>query len=326
MSMVDIHSKYLGLDLRNPIIVGSSHYSGDVESLLRMEQAGVGAVILKPMFEEEFIYDIKQNTHEVAHVNNYGESYAYVSSLGRDGAVPAYLDLIAKAKETLSIPVIACIDCFSYESWITYAKQLEEAGCDAVQLNVSILPLETSLSADDVERSFNDIIRTMKRITSLPIDVKVSPYFTDLAKFMQQLSWMGIQGISIFNRPLLCDVDVENIQLIQSDATKGIDLYDTLMWLSILKNKLRCDLSAIMPTLSSDLLVKMLLMGAGSVQVSLGREDFSLEGISQMQQGLQAWMEHNGFSSLKDFVGRLALPVNEKSYMVMRTMMMKDFI
>lgn len=324
--MINTETKYLGVTLKNPIIVGSSDLTGSLDSLRQLEQAGAGAVILKPIFEEEFIYDIKRNTHVVAHTNNYGENYEYVAQRGEDQAVAAYLDLIVQAKLALSIPVIACIDCFSYENWITYAKQLEEAGCDAIQLNVSILPFDTSLSADDVERSFNDIVRTMNRITSLPIDMKVSPYFTDLSKFLQQLSWMGVQGISIFNRPLTFDVDVDNLNIVKPEKTLvGNDRNDTLLWLSILQGKLKCELSAATADTSDDVVLKMLLMGAGSVQLTASSSDLSPERVSLMVDSLHRWMEKHDYASIADFKGMISLPNVDSTYAVMRTMMMKKF-
>ena len=192
--------EYLGLKLKSPLIAGSCGLTANTDNLCRLEEAGAGAVVLKSIFEEQIIYDIKRNTHVYAPVGNYGDSYEYIAQHVADDSVSKHFALIREAKKRLSIPVIGSINCFSYENWLTYARQFQDAGCDALELNMAIMPFETSLSTDDVERTFSNIIQSLKKSIDIPISIKVGHYFTDLAKFMQQLSWTGIQGITMFNK------------------------------------------------------------------------------------------------------------------------------
>ncbi|MBQ2539442.1 MAG: diguanylate cyclase, partial [Bacteroidales bacterium] len=210
--------EYLGLKLKSPILAGSCGLTANIENLCKLEEAGAGAVVLKSIFEEQIIYDIKRNTHMYAPVGNYGDSYEYIAQHVADDSVQKHFDLIREAKRRLTIPVIGSINCYSHETWLTYAKQFQDAGCDALELNMAIMPFETSLSTDDVERTFSNIVQSLKKSISIPISIKVGTYFTDLAKFMQQLSWMGIQGITMFNKSLQVDVDVDAERLCNADS------------------------------------------------------------------------------------------------------------
>lgn len=318
--------KYLGIDLCSPILAASSGLTANVDNLYKLEKAGVGAVVLKSVFEEEIIYDIKRNTHVFAPVGNYGASYEYVSQHIADDRLPKYFDFIREAKSKLSIPIIGSINCYSHENWITYAKQFQEAGCDALELDMAIMPFETSLSGDDVERTFCDIIQSLRKFVTIPISIKVSTYFTDLSKFMQQLSWMGIQGITMFNKNVLVDVDVNNEQLRHADAlTSEGELYNTLRWTAILSNKLRCDLSATTGVYSAEDVVKLLLVGATTVQVASCLYRNGLGFVEELNKGLKQWMEKHGYDDISQFKGKLAMKSNEKASMLMRTKYIDHF-
>ena len=221
--------KYLGLELNSPILAGSCGLTANIDNLCKLEECGAGAVVLKSIFEEQIIYDIKRNTHIHAPVGNYGDSYEYIAQHVAADSVAKYFSLIREAKSKLSIPVIGSINCFSHENWVTYAKQFQESGCDALELNMAIMPFDTTTSTDDVERTFSDIIQSLRKIISIPISIKVGPYFTDLAKFMQQLSWSGIQGITMFNKSLQVDIDIDQECLRNADSlTQPGELYPAL--------------------------------------------------------------------------------------------------
>ena len=267
---MNTHTKYLGLDIESPIIAGSCGLTNDIEHLKQLEAAGAGAVIIKSVFEEQIIFDIKRNLSMMAPTDNYGMSYEYVASHVADDSLGKYFDLIREAKRQLHIPVIGSINCYSFENWMTYTQRFQEAGCDALELNMAILPYETTLSYEDVDRLFSDIINTLKKSVSIPVSIKVSQNFTDMANFMQRLSWMGINGITMFNKPLNVDIDVNTMQLHHAPSLSSPDeLYNTLRWVAILCKKLRCDISASTGVHTADDVVKMLLAGAGTVQVGL---------------------------------------------------------
>ncbi len=323
---MDTSTKYLGLDLKSPIIVGSCGLTADVDKMVEMEKAGAGAVVLKSVFEEQIIYDIKRNTHVVAPTDNYGDSYEYIAAHVADDSLSKHFQMIRDAKKRLTIPVIGSINCFSYENWLTYAIKFQEAGCDALELNMAILPYETSLSADDVERTFSQIINTLRKSISIPVSIKVGTYFTDMAKQMQQLSWMGIQGVTMFNKSVQVDIDIEKETLQNASyLSNPEDLYNTLRWVAILSKKMRCDISASTGVYTADDVVKMLLAGATTVQVVSSLYKNGIGTIAQLNQGVSAWMEKKGYNSLSQFRGKLAVQPNDKASVAMRTQFMKYF-
>ena len=314
---MDIKTKYLGLDLCSPIIAGSCGLTADVNKMVEFQEAGAGAVVLKSVFEEQIIYDIKRNTHIVAPTDNYGDSY---DSLNR------HFEMIREAKRRLTIPVIGSINCYSYDNWLTYAIKFQEAGCDALELNMAILPYETSLSANDVERIYSQTINTLRKSITIPISIKVGTYFTDMAKQLQQLSWMGVQGITLFNKNVQVDIDVEHETVLNAPKLSHPDeLYNTLRWTMLMSRKMRCDLSATTGVQSAQDVIKLLLAGATTVQVvSL----FYREGTAAMKQlndGLRQWMQDKGYESISQFRGKLAVNPNERNSVATRTQFMKYF-
>jgi dihydroorotate dehydrogenase (fumarate) len=241
-------------------------------------------------------------------------------------SVAKYFSLIREAKSKLSIPVIGSINCFSHENWVTYAKQFQESGCDALELNMAIMPFDTTTSTDDVERTFSDIIQSLRKIISIPISIKVGPYFTDLAKFMQQLSWSGIQGITMFNKSLQVDIDIDQECLRNADSlTQPGELYNTLRWTAILSKKLRCNLCATTGVSNAHDIVKLLLAGANAVQVASCLYRNGIEYMKELNSGLQSWMEQKNYDCIDQFRGKLALKQTDKASMLMRTQFMNYF-
>ena len=317
---------YLGLKLNSPIVAGSCGLTANVDNLCRLEEMGAGAVVLKSIFEEQIIYDIKRNTHVYAPVGNYGDSYEYIAQHVADDSVSKHFALIREAKRRISIPVIGSINCFSYENWLTYAKQFEDAGCDALELNMAIMPFETSLSTDDVERTFGNIVQSLKKSVNIPISIKVGTYFTDLAKFMQQLSWTGIQGITMFNKSMQIDVDVEAERLCNADSlTYPGELYNTLRWTAILSRRLRCNLCATTGVSDGLDVAKLLLAGANAVQVASCLYRNGLDYMRTLNDQLKEWMGRKGYESVDQFRGKLAMKTGAKASMLMRTQFMNYF-
>lgn len=323
---MDTKTKYLGLELKSPIIVGSCGLTADVDKMIQMEQAGAGAVVLKSVFEEQIIYDIKRNTHMFAPTDNYGDSYEYIAAHVADDSLEKHFNMIRTAKSKLTIPVIGSINCFSYENWLNYAKRFEEAGCDAIELNMAILPYETNLSADDIERIYTQIINTMRKSVSIPISIKVGSYFTDMAKSLQQISWMGIQGVTMFNKSVEVDIDTESETMKNASyLSTHEDMYKTLRWVALMSKKMRCDISASTGVYTADDVVKMLLAGASSVQVVSCLYKNGIDTLKELNAGLQAWMQKKGYDNIAAFRGKLAVHPNDKASIAMRTQFMKYF-
>ena len=323
---MDTKTKYLGLELKSPIVVGSCGLTADVDKMVQMEKAGAGAVVLKSVFEEQIIHDIKRNTHTFAPTDNYGDSYEYIAMHVADDSLEKHFNMIREAKSKLTIPVIGSINCFSYETWLNYAKRFQDAGCDALELNMAILPYETNLSADDVERTYTQIINTLRKSISIPISIKVGTYFTDMAKTLQQISWMGIQGVTMFNKSVEVDIDTESETLKNASyLSTHEDMYKTLRWVALMSKKMRCDISASTGVYTADDVVKMILAGASSVQVVSSLYKNGIDTLKELNAGLQAWMQKKGYDNIAAFRGKLAVLPTDKASVAMRTQFMKYF-
>lgn len=323
---MDTKTKYLGLEIESPIIVGSCGLTNDINNLVKMEQAGAGAVIIKSVFEEQIIYDIKRNLSMMAPTDNYGMSYEYVAAHVSDDSLGKHFDLIKEAKKRLHIPVVGSINCYSFENWMTYTQRFQEAGCDALELNMAILPYETTMSYEDVDRLFSNIINTLRKSVNIPVSIKVSQNFTDMANFMQRLSWMNINGITMFNKALNVDIDIDKMELTHAPSlSTPEEMYNTLRWVAILSNKLRCDISASTGVHTPADVVKMLLAGAGTVQVVSSLYKNGIEYLQTLNDGLHKWMEEKGYTKLSQFRGKLAVKANDEASMFFRTQFMKHF-
>ena len=323
---MDTKTKYLGLEIDSPIIVGSCGLTNDINNLQKMEDAGAGAVIIKSVFEEQIIYDIKRNLSMMAPTDNYGMSYEYVASHVSDDSLGKHFELIKEAKKRLHIPVVGSINCYSFENWMTYTQRFQDAGCDAIELNMAILPYETDLSCEDVDRLFSNIINTLRKSVSIPVSVKVSQNFTDMANFMQRLSWTNVNGITMFNKPLNVDIDIDKMEMTHAPSLSTPDeIYNTLRWVAILSKKLRCDISASTGVHSAADVVKMLLAGAGTVQVVSCLYKNGVDYLRTLNDGLRSWMAEKGFESVSQFRGKMAVKANDEASMFFRTQFMKHF-
>ncbi|MDY5968424.1 MAG: dihydroorotate dehydrogenase-like protein [Bacteroidales bacterium] len=323
---MDTSTKYMGLNVKSPIVAGSCGLTNSVADLEKLQEAGAGAVVLKSIFEEQIIFDIKKNASQMAPVENYGESYEYIAAHVAADSMSHFFNLVRDARKILSIPIVGSINCYSFENWLNYAKRFQDAGCDAMELNMAVLPYDPATSTEDVERLFTDVITTLKKVITVPISIKVGPNFTDMAKFMQQLSWMGINNITLFNKSMNIDIDVDSMELKQASIlSEPNDIFYTLRWVAILSKCVRCELSASTGVFTSNDVVKMLLAGAQTVQVVTALYQNGLEYIRTLNEGLKKWMADKGFAKIEDFRGMLAVKPNDDASMFLRTEFMKYF-
>ena len=323
---MDTKTKYLGLDVESPIIAGSCGITNDIDNLVRLQDAGAGAVVVKSVFEEQIIYDIKRNLSMMAPTDSYGMIYEYIAAHVSDDSLGRHFDFIREAKKRLHIPVVGSINCYSFENWMTYTQRFQEAGCDALELNMAILPYETTLSCEDVDRLFSDIINTLRKSVTIPISIKVGHNFTDMANFMQRLSWMGINGITMFNKSLNVDIDTDTMQIKHAPSlSTPEELYETLRWVAILNKKLRCDISASTGVHKPEDVVKLLLAGAGTVQVVSCLYKNGVDYMRTLNDGLRSWMAEKGFDNIQQFAGKLSVKTNEQASLFFRTQFMKHF-
>ncbi|NOY76297.1 MAG: dihydroorotate dehydrogenase-like protein, partial [Calditrichaeota bacterium] len=265
--MVDLSTTYMGLKLKNPVIVGSSSLTQSLQGLRDAEKAGAGAIVLKSLFEE-------QVRAEIGDVDEIGpsahpEEYNYlISELEMQYGARQYIELIRQAKKEIAIPIIASINCITSKWWNTYAKQIEDAGVDALELNISLMPKDPYQTSLEIEQVYYDIVQAAREAVSLPIAVKIGPYFTGMSMVTREICARGADALVLFNRFYQFDIDIEKMEI------KGANWFShpnemnlPLRWISILAGRISCDLSATTGIHDAEGLIKQLLAGATTVQV-----------------------------------------------------------
>lgn len=323
---MNITTNFMGLTIKSPIIVGSCGLTSDLETLKKIEKAGAGAVILKSVFEEQILQEMSNSLNISADYDYSPETYDYVVSHTQEQSIDKYVNLIKSAKQELNIPIIASVNCISASQWISFASKMEQAGADGVELNMFILPSDVNLTTDDVERIYEDVIQSIRRAISIPVSLKISPYFSSLARFAQKVSWMGIANLHIFNRFAAQDIDINNICSEPANVfSSPTDLPHVLRWTAILSNIIHCPLTAGGGVHKPQDVIKLLLAGASTVQVVSAVYEQGVEFIAEANKVLTDWMSEKGFQSLDEFRGKLAVEKNEKSSAFHRVQFMKYF-
>ncbi len=303
---MDLTTRFMGLELRNPIIVGSSGMTGTVEGVKLMADSGAGAVALKSLFEEEILMQISSMSGSGAIVNNYGEASDYMRYYVREENVGNYLKLIEGAKKAVSIPVIASVNCVSTGEWTSYAKALQDAGADALELNIFIMPSDPKYNSENIEKRYFDIVADVKKLVTIPISLKIGHQFSGMAHFMAALSNTGISGLVLFNRFYSPDIDLKTLTMTAMPVyTNPEDLALPLRWIGILAGKVKCDMSASTGIHTGSALAKVLLAGAASAHVATAIYKNGANYIGVMLEDLTAWMGTHGFKKIDDFRGRL---------------------
>ncbi len=324
--MLDLSTRYMGLELRNPIVAGSSGLSSTVEGVKELEESGAGAVVLKSIFEEEILYEMDR-IFGGRILNSYQmERYDYYDFKIRKDNLDRYIKLIEGCKKEVSIPVIASINCTYSHEWTQYAKELQSAGADGLELNMFFLPMNFSRSVEETENIYFEVIEKVKKEISIPIALKISYYFTNLGPVIQKLSNTGISGLVLFNRFFRPDIDIERFQVVPSSIMSRPDeLLNSLRWVAIMSQKVGCDLAASTGIHDGKAVVKQLLAGAKVVQVV---SCLYLNGpgrIKQILAELEEWMKRHEFENLDKFRGRMSQDKSTDPAIYERVQFMKYF-
>lgn len=328
--MIDISTSYMGIPLKSPIVVASSSKTGTVEGVKECAEAGAGAVVLKSLFEEQIVAETNKLSSHADDYSGYGEAYHYLQGYGTELGPQQYLQLVKDAKATVEIPIIASLNCISGDSWAGYAKKLEAAGADAIELNVSIMPTDPKVPGLDIVDSYLKILYEVKQQVKIPIAMKVGPYFTSFANFADRLTrdraeapaysvgwlgkdtepgqivWKGADALVLFNRFYKLDIDIKQKKLVAGNPySQSAENSDVLRWLTILAGK-TSDLAATTGIHDGEDAIKALLAGAKVVQLCSTLFVNGTEQIKVIEDELKAWMQKQGFEKLCDFRGLLS--------------------
>lgn len=324
--MLDLSTTYMGLALASPIIAGSSPLTGTVQGVRSAEAGGAAAVVLKSIFEEEIAAEYQGVLAEARSKGMSLESYEYYDYQVRGDRVASYVELLRGVKKAVRVPVIASINCTYSHEWVAFAKELENAGADGLELNMFFLPSDLKRSSEEREREYLVVIEKVLRQVKIPVSLKISPYFSTLAQMIRRLSQTGVAALVLFNRFYSIDFDIETLSITSAAAlSEPAEIGTPLRWMALMARRVQCDLAASTGVHDGAGLIKMLLAGAKAVQVvsSLARNGAAHAGV--MLGELSQWMGRHGFRAISDFRGRLSQAESEDPAVYERVQFMKHF-
>lgn len=328
--MPDLSTKYLGLTLRNPIVVGSSGLTDSVEKIVELDKNGVGAVVLKSLFEEQIMleadYSIKKAREDGMIYSDYSETLDYIDVHVKEKELGSYIELIREAKNRVSIPVIASINAISDIEWTGFARQIEDAGADAIELNIFIMPFNMENDCDTNEKMYYNIVKKVKSIISIPVTVKISPYFANLGKVITRIEENGADGAVLFNRFSNPDIDIDDERTTVADVySLPTDIATSLRWIAIMAKQVKFDLAASTGIHDGAAIIKQLLAGAKVTQVTSAIYKHGPELVVEMLNYVNDWMEQKGYNYIDQFRGKLSQSETADHNVYERIQFMKYF-
>lgn len=301
--MADISVNYMGLDLCSPAIAGSSTLTKDMDNLRKAEDSGAGAVVLKSLFEEE----IRQDAGDIDEAY-HPEAYEYMTA---DAAMVygsgEYLEYVKKAADTVNIPVIASINCEGSKWWTDFAKNIEEAGADAIELNIAFIPFDADITGQQTEEKYIDVVKSVKEAVGIPVGVKIGPNFSAIPNMVRRLETAGADSVTMFNKYFHMKINTRTLELEPVHTfSSPADAYRVLRWIAITGRQCGIDISATTGVYDEDMFIQYLLAGAKTVQVTsaLYKNGFSV--ISDLNSGLQNWLKNRNMESVSDMQGLAA--------------------
>jgi dihydroorotate dehydrogenase (fumarate) len=323
--MADLSTEYMGLKLKNPIIVASSGLTDSADKIVELEKNGAAAVVLKSLFEEQILMDVDEQRMNNMH-DSFSDAENYIAFYTKQHKVESYLQLIKDAKANASIPIIASINCVSAYEWTEFAAKIQKAGADALELNMFILPSDAAAVGNKIEQIYFDTIREVQSKISIPLSLKISYYFSGLANFASELSKTGIHSLVLFNRFYRPDIDMDNLKITSSH------IYSTpeenamiLRWVGILSGKVACDIAATTGIHDGITALKNMLVGAKAVQVSSVIYKKGTAVIQSMLDEMNTWLDDKNFDSVAEIIGKLKQSELVKPAIYERAQFMKYF-
>lgn len=320
--MIDLKTQYAGLTLRNPIIVGSSGLTNNAERNKEFEKAGAGAIVLKSLFEEQ----IEAQSDALMQDQDYPEAMDYIRGYVKANQINDYLNLIRESKQLCTIPIIASVNCYKADAWTDFARQIEEAGADALELNVFFM--ETDLQrVTDVEQLYARIIRDVKKSVSIPVIIKLGKNFSNIPALVHTLKVNGADAVTMFNRFYQPDIDINSLQIVSGNVfSSHSDLSETLRWTAIVSGKVSgIDISCSTGVHDWEDVIKCLLAGASTVQMCSALYTHGGEIIAQILTCIEEWMHQVHYESVSQFRGKLSYANIPNPSLYERSQFMKYF-
>jgi len=306
---MDLTTTYLGMTLRTPLVPSASPLSDDIGDIRHMEDAGAAAVVLYSLFEEQLTSDRYELHHHLTQgTESFAEALTYFPEPTRFHLGPeGYLNHIRAAKQAVGIPIIASLNGVSVGGWTTYARQIEQAGADALELNVYHIPTDMTQTGEQVERTYLDILAAVKSVVTIPVALKLSPFFSNMAYMARRLDDAGTNALVLFNRFYQPDIDLENLDIrphVLLSTAQALRL--PLTWIGILYGRIRADLAATSGIHGAEDVLKMLMVGANVTMLCSVLLERGIEHLRTIEEGVRSWMERYEYESVRQMQGSMS--------------------
>lgn len=306
---MDLTTKYLGMTLRTPLVPSASPLSEEIDSIKKMEDAGASAVVMHSLFEEQLTRERHELHHHLTHgTESFAEALTYFPEPDEFHVGPEeYLDHIRKAKEAVNIPIIASLNGSSAGGWTEYAKKIQQAGANALELNIYYIPTDLTLTAQEVEQTYLDILKAVKSVVSIPIAVKLSPFFSNMANMAKRLDVAGANSLVLFNRFYQPDVHLDALEVrphILLSTPQSLRL--PLRWIAILYGRIKAELAATSGIHRALDVLKMLMAGAQVTMLCSVLLRHGIDQIRVIESELRAWMEDHEYESVRQMQGSMS--------------------
>ncbi|MCR4676415.1 MAG: dihydroorotate dehydrogenase-like protein [Sphaerochaetaceae bacterium] len=305
--MQNLETTYMGLKLKNPLILGSSSLSENVSGVKKAEDAGFGAVVLKSIFEEQIVSEIYAEKELAGDSVSHSDNYRAFEAVSKNYYIDKYLSLVSDVKKAVDIPVIASINCTSESAWLEYAKKFENSGADAIELNYFIMPSNAKISGAEIEKQYMSVAKKAREEISLPLSIKLSWHFTSISNIVRQYSDLGFNGVVMFNHFFRPDIDINRVSICSDRLIqpKG-DYAETLRWTAMMSGEIKSDVCSSTGIRDAETVIKMILAGAKAVQLTSAVYRDGYDCASKITAELSGWMEKHNYDSIEQFRGLLA--------------------
>jgi dihydroorotate dehydrogenase (fumarate) len=304
---MDLTTTYMGMKLKNPLVVAASPLSENIDIVRKLADAGAAAVVMYSLFEEQINHEIEELDYFLSQgTESFGEALSYFPQPQEYKNLHAeeYLEQVKKLKAAVDIPIIGSLNGVSPGGWIKYAKNIEEAGADALELNIYYMATDPNKSSGDVEQAYLDSVKTVKQAVNIPVAVKVGPYFSAFANMAMKLDAAGADGLVLFNRFYQPDLDIEALEVVSNlQFSSRYEMRLPLRWIAVLYGKVKASLAATSGVHTPDDAMKVLMAGADVVQMASVLYQEGPNWIAEMKKGIVGWMERKKFASVEEFKG-----------------------
>ncbi len=307
--MTDLSTTYLGLNLKNPIVASASPLSKKLERARKLEEAGIAAIVMYSLFEEQIIHESLELDHYLTRgTDSYAEAISYLPDGGLYGISPEkYLIQVAALKKALKIPVIGSLNGVSKGGWTNYARKIQEAGADALELNLYYIPTDLDMTSNDIEDSQVELVAEVKSAITIPLAVKISPFVTSIPNFAKRLVEVGADGLVLFNRFYQPDFDLDELEIIHSlDLSSSADLRLPLRWISILNGKVETDFALTSGVHSHTEVLKAMMAGAKVAMMASNLLHNGEQAVGPILNELEMWMKDHGYDSIRQMQGSMS--------------------